>query len=278
VIVDEAEPPDIDHDVALVLDAWRPPTDGAPASAASDHAFTVNGAPSINLPVRTNERLRLRLLNATPEILAVRIERHAALVMALDGQPAEPVAARGGRLRLAPGNRADLFVDALLTPGATAPIALETERGDVPVARLVYRSEPPARPAPRPAPPPLPANPLPEQMDFTHALHLTVPLDALGSTPRAAPLFTAKRGRAVMLALRNTSAAIQVAHVHGHAFRLLDNLDDGWKPFWLDTLAIEPGQTQRIAFAAEYAGRFLLESAATDWASPRLARWYSVGQ
>ena len=55
-------------------------------------------------------------------------------------------------------------------------------------------------------------------------------------------------------------------HLHGHHFRLLDRLDDGWKPFWLDTLAVEPGQTQRIAFLAEYAGRYLIESVATDWA------------
>ena len=48
-------------------------------------------------------------------------------------------------------------------------------------------------------------------------------------------------------------------HLHGHHFRLLDRLDDGWKPFWLDTLAIESGQTQRIAFAAEHAGRWLME-------------------
>ena len=59
-------------------------------------------------------------------------------------------------------------------------------------------------------------------------------------------------------------------------FRLLDRLDDGWKPFWLDTLAIEPGQTQRIAFQAEYPGRYLIESVATDWAAPRLVRWYAV--
>ena len=37
-----------------------------------------------------------------------------------------------------------------------------------------------------------------------------------------------------------------------------------------------PGQTQRIAFLAEYPGRFLIESVATDWAAPRLVRWYSV--
>ena len=36
------------------------------------------------------------------------------------------------------------------------------------------------------------------------------------------------------------------------------------------------GQTQRIAFAAEYVGRWLIESMATDWAAPRLVRWYNV--
>ena len=38
----------------------------------------------------------------------------------------------------------------------------------------------------------------------------------------------------------------------------------------------KPGQTQRIAFAAEYAGRWLMEAMAADWAAPRLVRWYSV--
>ena len=56
----------------------------------------------------------------------------------------------------------------------------------------------------------------------------------------------------MVLALTNRAAVATVFHLHGHHFRLLDRLDDGWKPFWLDTLAIEPGQTQRIAFAAEH--------------------------
>ena len=67
----------------------------------------------------------------------------------------------------------------------------------------------------------------------------------------AAPAFRAKAGRTVVLALTNRGDIADVFHLHGHHFRLLDRLDDGWKPFWLDTLAVEPGQTQRIAFAAE---------------------------
>ena len=80
----------------------------------------------------------------------------------------------------------------------------------------------------------------------------------------------------MVLALTNRAAIATVFHLRGHHFRLLDRLDDGWKPFWLDTLAIEPGQTQRIAFLAENPGRYLIEQVATDWAAPRLVRWYDV--
>jgi FtsP/CotA-like multicopper oxidase with cupredoxin domain len=91
-----------------------------------------------------------------------------------------------------------------------------------------------------------------------------------------APAFRAKRGRTIALALTNSAETATVFRLHGHHFRLLDRLDDGWKPYWLDTLAIQPGQTERIAFEVTYLGRWLLESAATDWAAPRLVRWYAV--
>jgi FtsP/CotA-like multicopper oxidase with cupredoxin domain len=80
----------------------------------------------------------------------------------------------------------------------------------------------------------------------------------------------------VVLTLTNRATTASVFHLHGHHFRLLDRLDDGWKPFWLDTLAVAPGETQLIAFAAETAGRWLMEATATDWASPRGLRWYAV--
>jgi FtsP/CotA-like multicopper oxidase with cupredoxin domain len=93
----------------------------------------------------------------------------------------------------------------------------------------------------------------------------------------APPAFHAKTGRTVVLTLTNRAATATVFHLHGHHFRLLDRLDDGWKPFWLDTLGVEPGQTQLIAFAADYSGRWLMEATATDWAAPRRLQWYSVG-
>jgi len=130
----------------------------------------------------------------------------------------------------------------------------------------------------------LPSNGLPERLDLKGATRVDLPLGGPSGdwvtsaklVATAPPAFRAKAGRTVVLALANRAATATVFHLHGHHFRLLDRLDDGWKPFWLDTLAIEPSQTQRIAFAAEYAGRYLIESAATDWAALRLVRWYAV--
>ena len=125
---------------------------------------------------------------------------------------------------------------------------------------------------------------MPAQLDLKNALRVDVPLGGSQAdwvTPRnfagtAAPAFRLKAGRVVVLALSNRTEIATVFHLHGHHFRLLDRLDDGWKPFWLDTLAVEPGATQRIAFAAEYAGHWLMESMATDWAAARQVRWFSV--
>jgi FtsP/CotA-like multicopper oxidase with cupredoxin domain len=140
------------------------------------------------------------------------------------------------------------------------------------------------RPAPLPPAPALPSNELPAQLDLKGALRADLALSGIESgwvlpvnlETAAAPAFRAKRGRTVVLALSNRGGVATVFHLHGHHFRLLDRLDDGWKPFWLDTLAVEPEQIQRISFAAEHAGRWLIEAMATDWTAPRLVRWYSV--
>ena len=203
--------------------------------------------------------------------------------MAIDGQPAEPFQARNGALVLAPGGRADVFIDVTMPAGTSTAILLHDGKEARAVGKIVVSGEPAIRPTPLPPAPPLPANGLPERIELKGATRVELALrgsqdwvtpTSLAET--AAPAFRVKRGRTVVLALTNRTAIATVFHLHGHHFRLLDRLDDGWKPFWLDTLAIEPGQTQRIAFLAEHAGRYLIESVATDWAAPRLVQWYIV--
>jgi FtsP/CotA-like multicopper oxidase with cupredoxin domain len=207
--------------------------------------------------------------------------------MAIDGQPAEPFLARNGQLVLAPGSRIDVYIDVTRPPGSASAILLHDGKEPRPIGRLLTSSEAPLRDKPLPAAGPLPSNGLPAQLDLKNAVRVDLALGspaapqpdwlspaALGAaTP---PAFRIKAGRTAVLALTNRSATPIVFHLHGHHVRLLDRLDDGWKPFWLDTLMIEAGQTQRIAFVAETAGRWLMEATALDWAAPRLVRWYAV--
>src|ERR1700737_2834394 len=168
--------------------------------------------------------------------------------------------------------------------GSTSSILLHDGKEARPIARLVASNGPPLRDEPLPAAPPLPSNGLPAQLDLKKALRIDLTLGGpqadwvmpVNFASSAAPAFRVKAGRTVVLALTNRADIPEIFHLHGHHLRLLDRLDDGWKPFWLDTLAIEPGQNQRIAFPAEHAGRWLVEANASEWAAPRLVRWYSV--
>jgi FtsP/CotA-like multicopper oxidase with cupredoxin domain len=290
LIILESEAVGVDRDEVLVFEDWRLRPDGTAIAAGVDPkgttpACTVNGLRTLDIPVQAHERLRLRFINGFQRnVIALKIENQDVWVMALDGQPAEPFQARNGAVVLAPGARLDAFIDPTIAPGTTSSILLHDGTEARPMVRLVASTEPPARSAPLGTAPPLPSNGLPARLDLKGALRADLPLGGspgewvrpASFTASAAPAFAAKAGRTVVLALTNRADTATVFHLHGHHFRLLDRLDDGWKPFWLDTLAVEAGQTQRIAFVAEHSGRWLLEAMATDWSAPRLVRWYNV--
>ena len=102
----------------LVFDDWRLTPEGAidatPDGRAGGHP-TVNSVPTLDLPVRSNERLRLRLVNAArARPFSLRFDRHAVWVMAIDGQPAEPFLARDSRVMLGPATASTCFLMRLL--------------------------------------------------------------------------------------------------------------------------------------------------------------------
>ena len=283
LIVDEAEPVDVDRDVTLVFGDWRLGTAGTivdtgaiePADGDRGQPYlTVNGLPSLDIPVKSNERLRLRVVNAaTARALSFRLDRHRVIVMAIDGEPAEPFEAQDSRFTLGPGNRIDVFLDATLAPGSGAALTVSDAGRETAMVRLAYESGPAGRPELRTGLTALPANPLPERMEFEHALKLDL---EIGTSSAGPALFTVKRGRAVMLGFVNRSPASFAMHVHGHHFRLLDRVDDGWKPFWLDTLVVPAAQTMRIAFVADNAGKWLLQGTALDDRAAPMAQWFEV--
>ncbi|NVN86303.1 MAG: multicopper oxidase domain-containing protein [Rhodopseudomonas sp.] len=289
LIVQESEAVAVDRDEVVLIEDWRLGPDGralppGTETADAEPSYTVNGQPGLDLGVRTNVRLRLRFINGCQRnVIAVKIAEHEVRVMALDGQPSEPFLARDGTLVLAPGTRIDAFVDATKAAGTSFPISLHDGKRAYLIVRLLYSGDSPLREAPLPILASLPDNGLPARIDLKSALRVDLALGIAqdwslpnGFVPSAAPAFQVKRGRAVVLALTNRAANPVVFHLHGHHFRLLDRLDDGWKPFWLDTLAIDAGQTQRIAFVAEFAGLWLIEAMAANWSAPRLLRNYAV--
>jgi len=293
LIVAESEAVAVDRDEVFLIEDWRLRPDGgaiAPGADAKDTAthYTINGRPAADINIRANERLRLRLINGCRRnAIALKIEDHDVLVVAIDGQPAEPFPARNGALVLAPGSRIDAFIDGTRPAGSVSPIVLHDGKAPHTIGRLVTSGDAPARNAPLPPAKALASNGLPPQLDLKNALRFELALGGAGGsqpdwvppanlTATVAPTFRVKAGRVVVLALTNRASTPSVFHLHGHHFRLLDRLDDGWKPFWLDTLMIDAGQTQRVAFAAETKGRWLMETMATDWAAPRLVRCYAV--
>ncbi len=290
LIVRESEAVSVDRDQICLFEDWRLRADGtaiAPGSDAKDGTavYTINGQPTLDIPARANERLRFRFINGFQRtVIAIKIENLDVRVMAMDSQPAEPFLARNGAVVLAPGARVDAFVDATTAPGSASQIFLHDGKQAHAVGRLLIEEGAPTRATPLPPAPPLPPNGLPDRLDLKNALRFDIALGVqqadwvspVAFANTSAPAFRAKPGRTVVLALTNHADIATVFHLHGHHFRLLDRLDDGWKPFWLDTLAIEPGATQRVAFAAEHIGHWLIESVSTDWAAPRLVRWYDV--
>ena len=134
LIVDEAEPVDVDHDEILMLDDWLLDTETAQLDPdfAAPHSLShagrngnfvaTNGAALTELPVKPNERIRLRLINAAnARIFPLTLSGLDGWVMAYDGMPLDTPEKLEGEFLLGPGQRVDLFVDVDCRRGRVRP-------------------------------------------------------------------------------------------------------------------------------------------------------------
>jgi FtsP/CotA-like multicopper oxidase with cupredoxin domain len=267
LIIDEAVPPPVHRDLAVVL--HNKPVPGLPPN------LMVNGA---SLPLEVTQppasRLRVRLINATAtRITVVSFDGLKPMIAAIDGQPCELFAPVRASVPLGPGARADVFAELPAEPPARLILRGDGE-ADQDIVRFLLKGDTPPG-----LPPlvPLPANDgLPSDIDLARAKRLDLIIDAAapfravaapGSKGRESevvagkPVFGVKRGTAVSLGFRNVSAAVHNLHVHGHTMRLLHPLDDGWEPYWRDSLLLAPGKTARVAFVADNPGKWVIEAA-----------------
>ncbi|PRH85018.1 copper oxidase [Labrys okinawensis] len=282
LIVDEDEPPKVDRDLVLVIDDWNIGADGQiQATADSKPTITANSKPAETISLAPNERVRLRLVNAAATRIAkLALAGFPATIVAIDGHPVDtPFAPNHGRLDLPPGGRADIAVDGLLTKGSEAGIALDRDGDVVILAHLVSNGAAPLRPAFLP-PLVLPRPDLPAALALQKAKRVALALSGRnggGSVLPDKPLFSVKRGSLVDLGLANKTPIDQAVHVHGHAMRILHPFDDEWQPYWVDTVAIGPGETVHTVFTADNPGKWLLHGRACGPSrKDDLLTWFEV--
>ena len=315
LIVDERDPPRTDQDSVLVINDWRLDGDGkmiegfgsrhdqAHAGRLGNH-ITVNGAPFAAIPVKRNERVRLRLVNAcSARVLNLLLEGAAPKLIAVDGQPVGPTTSYGEALTLGPGNRVDLMLDITAAPGDRITLVeISGERQELGALQIDANKE--ARAEPLVAPIALTPNRLiePDRKDA-----LVVPLVMTGGAAsetdmsvlagsgpvwqfngmaamdssamdKAEPLFRAPRGRSVHIRFENRTAWPHAMHVHGHHFRLLAR--EGGpapQPFWWDTLLVRPGETSLVGFVADNPGKWMLHCHMLDHQVSGMENWFEVG-
>lgn len=239
LVVEEAKGAAYDTDNLLVIQAF-PQAGGMPV-------FTVNGAVGSTFPAPAQTRSRLRLANASPAFLPLRLHLADPYVIAVDGQPVEPFAVVDNRFQLPPGGRVDIAA----APGTDGRITLDAPGGEIPLATLAATG---AGPAPTGAPPPLPSNGLPPDFPLTGAARFDLPLGDAKRVP--ALLGSLKAGRAVVLTFTNGTDSPVAVNIQGNPARPLDAIYDGWQPWWHDTVPVAPGATVRVAFLAQTPGRW----------------------
>lgn len=311
LIVEEPSPPPVDLDLPALIDDWligedqaiRPFDARAPENAAAGRLgswLTVNGkAPPQRIAVAPGSRVRVRLANtANARITRLRFDGMKPFVIAVDSQPTENFEPVRGQLPFPPGTRYDLIFDMPEEAGATAMVTALIGPG-VPLLRFVAEGQKKAQPAPIAMLKPNPALPAAVRLQDAQRSEIVITggakpapdarLDVAGldlgrpwalnggiGAADGKPLFSVKRGAPVVIGIDNRTAFPQPLHVHGHSFRLLHPLDDGWEPYFLDTVQIPEGRKLHIAFIADNPGRWLISSTILERFDLGLWTWFEV--
>ena len=303
MIVDEPEPPQVDRDMLVVLDDWKLDGKGqiagfdtAPDAGRMGALVTVNArAVPVDQTLPPSSRLRLRILSAADaRFMVIAFNGVTPLILAVDSQPCEAFEPARRTIPLGPGARFDVMFDLPADVGADANVTL---LGDNEPDRILLRFKTAGdKRTPLPPVASLAQNPLlPREIKLQAARKVDILIEALSppstaatlplywklngvaaSGFAAAPLFSVKRGTPVTLGFVNHTAFVQQMHVHGHAMRLLHDLDDGWEPYWRDAVLVPEGKTKHAAFVADNPGKWAIECLIAGRQATGMATWFQV--
>jgi len=307
LIIEETAPPVVDRDLVWMIDDWRLLDD---ASISNDfgaghdrsHAGRIGNVPTVNgrfrdiVKVRTGERIRLRLINASnARNFALSFGELTPSVIAIDGQAVKPFPTKEPIVIGAAG-RVDLILDMSADPGSIMPVVDSFYRETFDLTKFVYEEKPLRGSALGSAidlaPPEIP------EPDLSNAIAIDVTIaggamgglrrakfngawmglreiaqqgyvwavnDVVGNKLDMPPLIDTKKGSSIRLTLRNQTAFPHPMHLHGHHMKLL-SIDE--QPLsdsrWVDSPLVMPKQTMELAFVADNTGEWLFHCHALE--------------
>lgn len=317
LIIEEADAPEVDRDEVLVLDDWLlNPEDaqfmepfGHPMSLShggrTGNLLGTNGTYDLASGVKANERLRLRLINASnARIFVLQLAGLEGWTIALDGMPLPAPEPVNTDLILAPAQRIDLIVDVTAADGETAAL-LRFGDDDEWRPQVRFPVSGSASANRRDLPDALPPNPQMEVRGIDSARQLDMAMEggAMGRMSGAmmngrsagfremagqgqfwalagqvgmtdTPFASLDRGETVRLRLTNDTAFPHAMHLHGMHFRQVAG--DGTLGPMRDTILSYPDEPLEIAFVADNPGKWLFHCHMLGHAASGMTTWINV--
>lgn len=289
LIIEETAPPDVDHDIPVMVDDFRLEASGALAGgfgAMHDfaHAGRLGNFARIfadGADIRRGDRVRLRLINvATARSFFLYVSGVEGKIVALDGMPL-PAPRPIEDMLLAPAQRLDIIAD------VTGPIAFSMwtqndpfELGGLPVSGDRDRRQADIAP--------LPAARIPKPGPHDRAIELRMQGGAMGrrhdgddiwsfngvSGLTEAPFARLRRNETVKLTLINDTAFAHGIHLHGHHFHEISA--DGAPGAFRDTTLVEPGESREILCTFDNPGKWLLHCHMLGHQAAGMKTWLEV--
>jgi FtsP/CotA-like multicopper oxidase with cupredoxin domain len=314
LIVEEPKPVPVDREVLWVLSDFKLANDNQQvedfgkitdfgAGGRLGNLIAINGkaaGPQQRLELRPNERVRLRLVNASSaRILNLDFTGHQPWIISLDGQGIPPRPLRGP-LQLGGGQRTDLVLDGSAGSGEFA-VWDRRDRGTR-IATVAYGGSP-ARPKVLGAPPAIASNRLtPVNLRRASRHYLAFEGGVLGMPAIAKvdgktqdvktimeqhglswtmnytaqhehalmhePLFQFRKGEHVVIKMVNNTDFEHPMHMHGHFFQVVAvNNRPVKERFWRDTVVMAPRQDIDIALVADNVGEWMFHCHILDHAA-----------
>lgn len=301
LIVDEPQSPDVDAEHVLLFQDWTldakgavagPFETGAPEGRIGTLLTAMGKAVPFSERAAPGARVRLRIGNAaSARIMIVAFDGARPKIIAIDGQPCDPFEPVRLTIPVAPGARFDLLMDLPAEENKQVRLILRDPMQASPDRDLAMWTAKGAAAKTRPPIASLPLNSLlPAEIKLGQAKKLELTLEppkagakdarwTIGGKARSyadKPLLSVARGTPVSIGFTNKSTVAVPMAVHGHAVRLLHDLDDGWEPYWRNGVIVPPGRAKHVAFLADTPGKWALRSDIVEQEAAGLSTWFEV--